>query len=450
MQEYHYMFIKNLSRQIDLKDKRVLELGCGNGEVTRYIAENCGVAHIVGTDMMVEREKGSYVDSDFFVSEGTNWSIQEGDAMELPFEDRSFDVVISVASFEHISDIGRTLREIRRVLKEGGYFYTDFGPIWSSIIGHHCCIPDGKNWELEDSFSIPPWGHLYLSEEEMNLQLQKTLSPEKAEILCREIYHDPWINRIGVREMEKIFLSAGMRVVKLQKNTLKNRRGWTSGETEDEFVPDILQRMEKPVTREDLYVSGFEVILQKRYEKDALFLPDGKKSEYDLQDVREMQAVITGLQTEITNLQAQLNNRQDQLNNHQDQLNDHQNQLNDHQGQLNDRQNQLNGHQEALNDHQSQLNRCQEKLQQHQGQLEDYRERLDDQRRRLDHEQERLNDYQNQLNDQRRSRDSLAVICREMQDRMEQLERESDRVQGILNRIPNWMKKVLNLFMKRG
>ena len=51
-----------------------------------------------------------------------------GDARELPFPDRSFDLVLSGGLLEHFRDPAAVIREMARVLRPGGLFYADIVP----------------------------------------------------------------------------------------------------------------------------------------------------------------------------------------------------------------------------------------------------------------------------------------------------------------------------------
>lgn len=89
--------------------KTVLEVGCGTGHFTRWFAE-LGF-HIVGLDnseaMLAEARKRNGV------------SYVAGDALALPFDDRSFDVVAFVTTLEFMADPERALREAARVARRG-------------------------------------------------------------------------------------------------------------------------------------------------------------------------------------------------------------------------------------------------------------------------------------------------------------------------------------------
>ena len=51
-----------------------------------------------------------------------------GDAMEIPMRDNSLDIVLSTGLLEHFADPSPIVREMVRVLKPGGLFYSDIVP----------------------------------------------------------------------------------------------------------------------------------------------------------------------------------------------------------------------------------------------------------------------------------------------------------------------------------
>ena len=136
---------------------------------------------------------------------------------------------------------------------------TNFAPIWSGIIGHHC-----EHWEEDTVKQIPPWGHLYLSYDEMFQYLEGLeIGAEQAKHMCDTIYQDPFINRIDIKRFEKMFSSCGMKVIEKSCIKLGNRLGWLTGETENELTPDILQKLDGRYTVEELFVCGYTLTMQK-------------------------------------------------------------------------------------------------------------------------------------------------------------------------------------------
>ncbi|MDP8909863.1 MAG: class I SAM-dependent methyltransferase [Chloroflexota bacterium] len=101
-----------------LAGKRVLDLGCGYGGRTVWYAEHAQPASIVGVEIaesVVERCRA-------FARRRGHDEIEFRHAFgeSLPFEDRTFDVVVSYDVQEHVQDPARTLEEIARVLSPGG------------------------------------------------------------------------------------------------------------------------------------------------------------------------------------------------------------------------------------------------------------------------------------------------------------------------------------------
>jgi SAM-dependent methyltransferase len=93
-----------------LRPERILEVGCGWGELAERLAEATG-AEVVATDLsphMVELARARGLDS------------RVADVQALPFPDRSFDVVVAAWMLYHVPDLDRGLAELARVLRPGG------------------------------------------------------------------------------------------------------------------------------------------------------------------------------------------------------------------------------------------------------------------------------------------------------------------------------------------
>ena len=104
----------------------VLDVACGTGNATIPAAQ--AGARVTGLDfapalLAIARERcaDAMVEIDFV----------EGDAQDMPFEDASFDRVVSVFGHMFAPDQGRTASEMKRVLRPGG------------VIAVACWVPDG-------------------------------------------------------------------------------------------------------------------------------------------------------------------------------------------------------------------------------------------------------------------------------------------------------------------
>lgn len=129
-----------------------------------------------------------------------NVAIMEANGCNQPFEDFSFDAIISIATMEHVLDVPAFLRECRRVLKPEGIFYTNFGPIWSSCIGHHVCAFAGRKearfWKPGCN-PLPNFSHLVWTEDEMrNYLLDSPYDDRLIEPIIHWVYHSEHINRL--------------------------------------------------------------------------------------------------------------------------------------------------------------------------------------------------------------------------------------------------------------
>lgn len=98
-----------------LKDKKVLELGCGTG-LYSYLAIHFGASWVVGLDLSAE---GLRFAKRFSESWGHNVTLIRGDADNLPFRDESFNGVMSFWLLEHLPNPQATLRESFRTLSCG-------------------------------------------------------------------------------------------------------------------------------------------------------------------------------------------------------------------------------------------------------------------------------------------------------------------------------------------
>ncbi len=105
---------------VDPAGLEVLDVGCGGGLLAEEFAA-LG-ARVTGVDPSVDslavarthaRESGLAID------------YREGVGEQLPLADSSFDAVYCCDVLEHVDDVGRTVREIARVLRPGGTFLYD-------------------------------------------------------------------------------------------------------------------------------------------------------------------------------------------------------------------------------------------------------------------------------------------------------------------------------------
>jgi len=105
----------------------VLEVGCGPGHLSIRLARDHRL-DVTGLDLdpaMIQRarknaERSKIENGERSKIEGREPTFVEGDVAALPFDDSSFDLVVSTLAMHHWPDTTAGLREIERVLRPGG------------------------------------------------------------------------------------------------------------------------------------------------------------------------------------------------------------------------------------------------------------------------------------------------------------------------------------------
>jgi SAM-dependent methyltransferase len=122
----------------------ILDIGCGDGQISRLLAT--AGARVVGVDptwnqIRVAHERG-----------GGAAYVQSG-AGSLPFPDASFDAAVACLVFEHIDDLDHAIAEVARVVRSGGRFNFFLNhPLLqtpgSFLIDDHMVDPPEQYWRI--------------------------------------------------------------------------------------------------------------------------------------------------------------------------------------------------------------------------------------------------------------------------------------------------------------
>lgn len=113
-QGQEFGLVEEVVRQYD--NAKVLDLGSGAGHISFYAAPHAQsvIAYDLSEDML------KVVADSAQQKAFNNITTQKGVAESLPFDDNSFDVVVSRFSAHHWQDVPQALREMRRVCQPNG------------------------------------------------------------------------------------------------------------------------------------------------------------------------------------------------------------------------------------------------------------------------------------------------------------------------------------------
>ena len=118
--------------------RRVLDVGCGDGQVSRLAAE-------LGAE--VDRHRPHVELRQRGPRARRRHVFARAGAGALPFADASFDAVVACLVFEHIRDVDDAIAEVARVLQPGGRF--------CFFLNHPLLQTPNSGW-IDDQFLDPP------------------------------------------------------------------------------------------------------------------------------------------------------------------------------------------------------------------------------------------------------------------------------------------------------
>lgn len=129
---------------------RVLEIGCGRGFYVNALAEFPQVKRVDGIEI-----EPTYLAQAKQAIRSKKVHLLEASAYALPYSDQSFDMVLLTEVLEHLTDEKQALREIKRVLKPGGWLVitvpsADYPFLW-----------DPLNWLLTHLFQTHVDQHIW-------------------------------------------------------------------------------------------------------------------------------------------------------------------------------------------------------------------------------------------------------------------------------------------------
>lgn len=173
---------------------QVLDLGCGPGRHSWYVCklDHCSV-YAVDYDLE-SLQKAKYMLNMMDAESETKgkWTVLQGNAMTLPFSDKSFDRIVCSEVLEHVLDDEQAVRELFRVLR-------DDGELAVSVPAY---LPETIYWKLSEAYHTNPGGHIRIYKERQLIDLFERNSMAVYAIRHKHAFHSIyWLLRclFGVR-----------------------------------------------------------------------------------------------------------------------------------------------------------------------------------------------------------------------------------------------------------
>lgn len=252
IRDYNHAMVGELAKCHPIAGQALLDLGASVHGFSLEAALDRGVSLYEGIDFDVARH-WRLPEVEFASPDGRIGRLRQMNAEQLSFADGSFDCLMTISTFEHFARPEVVLAEMFRVLRRGGVALVTFEPIWTAPGGHHL-HHFGALSQL-----APPWGHLYLSEAQMRETLTRQPWPAGAPVdvegALRWIYHEPDINRFGIRELTQFFERSPFEIVWLCPVR-------DAAPDDVTAVATYLSRV-LPLTRDELLTRGLSLLLRK-------------------------------------------------------------------------------------------------------------------------------------------------------------------------------------------
>ena len=213
LEPYQVRALKRISELVPnpKKEDSILEIGSDeNGHVINYIHQKYS-SNIIGINPSFKESYSKNKNNHPYILLGE-------DIRKTTFKDESFDLIFSIAVFEHINDFEKALNEIYRITKPGGYVYAFFGPIWSSSLGHHVKAnyknEEARHWNPTKN-PIPDYAHLINNPKELKQLIKNKVSDRLMDKIINWIYLSKDINRIFYEDYIEAFSNSKFKIENL-------------------------------------------------------------------------------------------------------------------------------------------------------------------------------------------------------------------------------------------
>jgi SAM-dependent methyltransferase len=209
---------------LDISGKTLLDLGCGDGAITREYLKH-GSERVIGIDVDAREIGRARANA---CAPGLDFQVCSGGT--FPLESSSIDAIVSHDVFEHISDPSSTLAECYRVLKPGGWmlvgtwgWYHPFAPHLFSALPvpwAHVIFSDKTLLRAARRVYEAPWYRPTMHD----LDADGQRIPDK---YLEERISSDYLNRLLIRDFRRVFRESGFTVRMVQVPFGSSYARWT-------------------------------------------------------------------------------------------------------------------------------------------------------------------------------------------------------------------------------
>ena len=186
--EYHFEEFERFVDRVDIRGKRVLEIGSDFHLASARLFKANGADSVVATNI------GNWKSNEP-IPEGIEFKVC--DASDADFEEGSFDIIYGIAIIEHVPDFEKLCATLKKFLKPDGVIYFQGCPLWTGTLGHHVWYASQTDehapavqYSFTDNNPIPNWAHLAMSPDELaELLVEDGIPPEDAEGIVKYVHN---------------------------------------------------------------------------------------------------------------------------------------------------------------------------------------------------------------------------------------------------------------------
>ena len=249
----------------DVEGLRILDVACDSGaELLKVLVHEHNAKEGIGTNL-----------KSFQKTISPDIRIESDDITESKFPDNHFDLIVSLAAFEHINNFDKAIKEMYRLLKPGGLVYSLFGPVWSCIYGHHLWIHQNDRVFNYSNTILPPYCHLLLDEGQVYNHCLKFFDEDLSQKIVNFVFKSTAQNKLFFDDYERMIRRSPFEVIFLKGDLDEELCSkYLKGKRFEDFHVDLKKKYENYKNFTDTSIT---LLLKKNKQKKFLAIQNDFK-----------------------------------------------------------------------------------------------------------------------------------------------------------------------------